>query len=305
MQDQEDNINQNDDLFQYQTTAPVANENAAETVGENTMIPEELPPLNDADNREEDARQVIPAPVTVKAPLLFSDHAPIPTRDGEVEQEPGYSRKHTVTEQEKTFTPLSVEEVPQGSSLGQVLVLARQKSGYSIERVCEITRISQRYVVALETDDFASLPPGIFGPAYIRTISKCYRLPDPIVQAMLTSYAEHKARKEELSAEFLKNLSATATPVNEAEERRMTYIFYGVVAFVAAIIIIGLWALISVLINVFDTPEQDQKPETAISQTAEQEKITFDQNKFKDLTAPIIEEKHMLLPQSKPQIKKY
>lgn len=271
----------NDDLFQYQQPS-------AETAV-----------------AEDNSQTVTVTPSAVRAPLLFSDRAPIPTRNGEIEQEPGYSRKSIVTEQEKTFTPLTPEDIPPDSTLGNVLVLARKKSGYSMERVCEITRISQRYIIALEADDFESLPSGIFGPAYIRTISKCYRLQESIVQAMLTSYAEHKAKREEVSREFLKTLNTTG-PINEAEERRVTYIFYGIAASVAVAIIIGLWALTSVLINVFsETDQAAASQQTSSVSQQEQTPVEFDQEKFKALIPAPIEEKHVLLPDARPRIRNH
>lgn len=275
---------QNDDLFQYQTPANDAGANAAVT--------QDIP-ANNIKPAEDETK--------IRTPLLFSDRAPIPTRDGEVEQGPGSNRKRVIKEQEKTFTPLSEAEIPPGSTLGQTLVLARQKSGYSLEQICSITRISQQYIDALEGDHFEDLPQGIFGPAYIRTLSKSYHLPDSIVQAMLNAYAEHAAQREEVSSEILKNLNSTG-PINEAEERRLTYIFYGIVVTVAAVIIVGLWALTSVLIDVFSTPEQNQ--ETATAQQPEvQQEIVFDQEQFRKLIPAPIEGKHVLAPDAKPQIR--
>lgn len=306
MQEQDNNTSQqNDDLFQYQSPVqpaePVTEENTAETA---SPVPEDLPSQENTIPRQ-NTPENITAPAAIRAPLLFSDRAPIPTRDGEVEQEPGYNRKHTATEKEKAFTPLSPAEIPDGASLGQVLVMARQKSGYSVEQVCEITRIAQRYITALETDELTVVPPGIFGPAYIRSISKCYRLPDSIVQAVLASYAkEHKAKREELSAEFMKSLNPVTTPVNEAEEKRLTYIFYGILSTVAVVIILGLWALISVLVNVFSTSAEDLKQDTAATQK-EQAPIVFEQEQFRKLIPTPIEGKHVLLPDAKPQIRNH
>lgn len=301
MTEQENNQQQNDDLFQYQ------DKNTPENTGADTEIPSAE---NDTETVQMTDTAAVPpvmaAPAEIRTPLLFSDRAPIPTRDGEVEQEVGYNRKHVITEKEKTFMPLSEDEIPQGSSLGQILSLARQKSGYSLERVCEITRISSNYITALEADELTVLPPGIYGPAYIRTISKCYRLSDSITQNILDYYKQHRAKKEELSPDFLKKLNDTAAvnPATEAEERRLTYIFYGVTIAVAAVIIIGLWALTSLLINVFSTPETapDQKQDTVIAQT-EQETIEFDQEQFRKLTPDPIEGKRVLQPGSKPQIR--
>ena len=72
----------------------------------------------------------------------------------------------------------------------------------------------------------------------------------------------------------------------------------------AAVIIIGLWALTSLLINVFSSPETapDQKQDTVIAQT-EQETIEFDQEQFRKLTPDPIEGKRVLQPGSKPQIR--
>ena len=48
------------------------------------------------------------------------------------------------------------------------LVKLRQKCGLSLERIAENTKISMRFLRAIEEQEFAQLPGGIFNTSYLR-----------------------------------------------------------------------------------------------------------------------------------------
>jgi cytoskeleton protein RodZ len=54
------------------------------------------------------------------------------------------------------------------SSLGSYLRDLRQRRGQSVEELARATRVSARYLEALEADDLAALPPPVFTRGYIR-----------------------------------------------------------------------------------------------------------------------------------------
>ncbi len=57
-------------------------------------------------------------------------------------------------------------------SIGEKLRLARETRGIALRDISEHTRISMRYLEAIETDDYRRLPGGIFNRSFIRAYAK-------------------------------------------------------------------------------------------------------------------------------------
>jgi cytoskeleton protein RodZ len=57
-------------------------------------------------------------------------------------------------------------------SIGEKLRLARETHGISLREISEQTRISMRYLEAIEGDDYKRLPGGIFNRSFIRAYAK-------------------------------------------------------------------------------------------------------------------------------------
>jgi hypothetical protein len=72
---------------------------------------------------------------------------------------------------------------------GRFLAAVRQARGISIEQVAEATKISSRYIEALETNAFDRLPSAIFVRGYLREISTVLGLaPDEVTEGYLELY---------------------------------------------------------------------------------------------------------------------
>jgi|ERR1051325_4693165 cytoskeletal protein RodZ len=69
-------------------------------------------------------------------------------------------------------------------SIGEKLRLAREARGIALRDISEQTRISMRYLEAIETDDYQRLPGGIFNRSFIRAYAK------------FVSYDEHEALED-------------------------------------------------------------------------------------------------------------
>ena len=63
-----------------------------------------------------------------------------------------------------------------GMSLGALMALARETAGYSPEDVYNGTKINERYLLAIESDQFDKLPSGAFPGAYVRALCSFYHL---------------------------------------------------------------------------------------------------------------------------------
>jgi cytoskeleton protein RodZ len=57
-------------------------------------------------------------------------------------------------------------------SIGEKLRLAREERGIALREISEQTRISIRYLEAIEADDYKRLPGGIFNRSFIRAYAK-------------------------------------------------------------------------------------------------------------------------------------
>src|SRR5712692_5408800 len=58
------------------------------------------------------------------------------------------------------------------TSIGEKLRLARETRGIALREISEQTRISMRYLEAIESDDYRRLPGGIFNRSFIRAYAK-------------------------------------------------------------------------------------------------------------------------------------
>jgi len=58
------------------------------------------------------------------------------------------------------------------TGIGEKLRLAREARGIALRDISEQTRISMRYLTAIETDDYKRLPGGIFNRSFIRAYAR-------------------------------------------------------------------------------------------------------------------------------------
>jgi cytoskeleton protein RodZ len=64
------------------------------------------------------------------------------------------------------------DSVEMSQSIGEKLRLAREERGIALREISEQTRISIRYLEAIEADDYKRLPGGIFNRSFIRAYAK-------------------------------------------------------------------------------------------------------------------------------------
>src|SRR5438045_2345795 len=69
-------------------------------------------------------------------------------------------------------------------TIGEKLRLARETRGIALRDISEQTRISIRYLEAIESDDYERLPGGIFNRSFIRAYAK------------FIGYDEHEAMED-------------------------------------------------------------------------------------------------------------
>src|SRR5262245_55062884 len=94
------------------------------------------------------------------------------------------------------------------ATFGEKLRLARETRGIALRNISEQTRISIRYLEAIETDDYQRLPGGIFNRSFIRAYAK------------FVGYPEHDALED--YARTLRERGETVEDVPEAH-RSLVY----------------------------------------------------------------------------------
>lgn len=67
---------------------------------------------------------------------------------------------------------IRTDSVEMSQSIGEKLRLAREERGIALREISEQTRISIRYLEAIEADDYKRLPGGIFNRSFIRAYAK-------------------------------------------------------------------------------------------------------------------------------------
>ena len=93
-------------------------------------------------------------------------------------------------------------------SIGEKLRLARETRGIALRDISEQTRISMRYLEAIEADDYGHLPGGIFNRSFIRAYAK------------FIGYDEHEAIED--YAQTLRE-RGESTDENSTKPRAMVY----------------------------------------------------------------------------------
>ena len=59
------------------------------------------------------------------------------------------------------------------ATIGEQLRLAREEQGIALREISNQTRISMRYLEAIETNDYRRLPGGIFNRSFVKAYAKC------------------------------------------------------------------------------------------------------------------------------------
>ncbi len=112
---------------------------------------------------------------------------------------------------------LAVEEAV--AEIGAELRRARLARKQSIEDVSRATKITSTQVRAIENDDFAKLPGGLFTRGFLRAYAREVELdPEEIVARYRTEFEAAPAPGEETPAQPLEQPSVVKTPVAIDEE---------------------------------------------------------------------------------------
>ncbi len=260
---------------------------------EQVFVPEETLPV------QEEA----PAPETLpliqqqtepekKLPLIFSERSPVPTRGGEPETKDHRKHSGNAVKLHTGFQPLTLDQIPDSATAGDILKLARGCAGYTLEQIREISHISDRYLVALEENIHKDLPLSVYVYAYLRTLGELYRLPADVREYLHELINVTIKDASNVPPELVRKVNANAQ-INEAEERRINRIFTAIAAVIAITVLLGIWAVVAAIVkhqgereNVDALRTENLIQTEAVRPAAPP--VPFDQTKFDKLNAPRI-----------------
>lgn len=94
-------------------------------------------------------------------------------------------------------------------SIGEFFEQSRESQGLTLEQVAALTRIQQRFIEALEKEDFAGLPERVFVKGFVRTYARALGLnEEEAVQRFEESSRSFYGQKEETKRRDLERLQA-------------------------------------------------------------------------------------------------
>ncbi len=278
------------------------------------VMQEDVPEAADSETAADSGEEFTPETLPViknpekKLPLIFSEQSPIPSRGGEPEF-PERTTPHCDTVKPRTgFQPLRMEQIPADATGGQILKQARTCAGYSLDELRGVSRLSERYLLAMENDQFDRFPLPVYLDAYLRTLGELYALPEDILHMVREHFYAKIKQQNKLPSELIRKGSANKQ-FNEAEERRISRIFTAITMAVGIAIILGIWAVVAAVVKHAGTQAETEPVNSAAVVQTDPVKpasppVRFDQNKFGDLTAPRLWELNTLKMSSRPTVRR-
>lgn len=124
------------------------------------------------------------------------------------------------------------------TSIGEKLRLARETRGIALRAISDQTRISMRYLEAIETDDYRRLPGGIFNRSFIRAYAKQIGYDE---QDALEEYSAMMRERGELTDEVPTTPVRSLVYTDNGGSRRPLLTFL-LAIIILAVLSLGAWA---------------------------------------------------------------
>ncbi len=126
------------------------------------------------------------------------------------------------------------------ASAGHILQEARVHSGLSIEQVSVRTKIKKDYLLALERDDFPSLPAPVFITAYIKSLCDLYGIREN--EGDILQKIDRKDGGRRVPGEIIQQVQE-GRQVNVEEEEKVRKVFMTTITATIILIAVGIAAL--------------------------------------------------------------
>ena len=124
-------------------------------------------------------------------------------------------------------------------SIGEKLRLARETQGIALRDISEQTRISIRYLEAIESDDYGRLPGGIFNRSFIRAYAKHVGYSE---HDALEDYARTLRERGELDEESTSKRHSLVYTDDANQQRRSPFVTLLLAIIILAALSLAVWA---------------------------------------------------------------
>jgi len=125
-------------------------------------------------------------------------------------------------------------------SIGEKLRLEREARGIVLRDISENTRISMRYLEAIETDDYRRLPGGIFNRSFIRAYAKFIGYDEnQAIEEYTRTLREHGESSEDAPPKLFKSHVYTDDSAHQSRSSVKTIILAIVIL---ALLSLAVWA---------------------------------------------------------------
>jgi cytoskeletal protein RodZ len=162
---------------------------------------------------------------------------------------------------------LGTRHTKMAGGIGEKLRLERETRGIALRDISEHTRISMRYLEAIETDDYRRLPGGIFNRSFIRAYAKFIGYDE---QEAIEEYSRMMREHGESDDVSRAQRSQVYTDEGASHHRSplwkllLIVVILGVVAF-------GVWALLHYYLRVASNHDPTQTTDYIMARVNEKE----------------------------------
>ena len=125
------------------------------------------------------------------------------------------------------------------NSIGEKLRLERETRGIALRDISEQTRISMRYLEAIETDDYRRLPGGIFNRSFIRAYAKFVGYDE---QEAIEEYSQSMREHGESPDDIIKPYRSLVYTEEGGSHHRSPIWTLLLVVLILALLSLGVWA---------------------------------------------------------------
>ena len=146
------------------------------------------------------------------------------------------------------------------ATIGEQLRLAREERGIGLREISNQTRISMRYLEAIETNDYKRLPGGIFNRSFVKAYAKCVGFDE---RKALDGYA-HLMRELGQPLDDIELSPQYSKVYDEAPATRSPVLTVFLAILILAILTLGALAAVHWYQRRVSSATEDQRPSVAL-----------------------------------------
>lgn len=158
------------------------------------------------------------------------------------------------------------------ADIGQILKNARKEKGLTLDDLQQTTKIQKRYLIAIEEDNFDSLPGKFYVRAFIKQYAETVGLNAEELLADLD--ATNNAEEEQTKVE-----AKTRTEAVKREEKPTSPLIEKLIRYLPTIIIVLIVGAILGTIYIFAWGDRNKNESTQIAQTSQKVSVSSDTTK--------------------------